>query len=134
MVLKIIWFLAAAVVGAAVAAGTVMGVEYLGHQLYPPPDTSDPAAIARYVETAPIGSLLMVLFAWGGGALMGSLAATLVIARSTIWPGVLVGAIITAAVVMNLAMIPHPQWMMIAGVGLPIPLAALGSFVLVRRS
>lgn len=133
MILKTIWFLAAVVVGGAVAVGTVMGAEYVGHQLYPPPDTTDPAAVARYVESAPIGSLFMVLFAWGGGALIGAIAATLVIGRSMIWPGVLVGSIITAAVVMNLYMIPHPQWMMFAGLALPIPLAALGSYVFLRR-
>lgn len=110
-----------------------MAVEAVGHHFYPPPDTTDTAAIARYIETAPVGSLLMVLFAWGGGALVGAIVATIVIARNTIWPGVLVGGLITAAVILNLSMIPHPQWMMVAGLALPIPMAALGSYVLLRR-
>ena len=52
----------------------IMGIEFLGHQLYPPPAGLDPrntADLARIMAQAPAGALASIAIAWIVGALAG---------------------------------------------------------------
>lgn len=117
--MRILRYLLALLAGAIVAGFVVAGFEALGHSVYPPPQGLDPGDIEQIkaaVAAMPVGALLFVLFAWVAGAYAGGLvAARLAPGRRGILAA-FVGALVLAAVVANLAMIPHPLWFAALGI------------------
>ena len=111
----------ALIAGIAAALITFMLIETVGHRLYPPPalNYSDTEALRAYVEGLPIGAKLIVLSAWLAGTIDGVFVAGLV-NRARYG---LCGALVLAATLANLTMIPHPLWMAIATLAIPLPIA-----------
>ena len=108
----------------AVLAGFVSGSlvvtvsEWLSHRLYPLPplDFNDPVALRAAIATLPLAALILVVAGWTIGTFVGASAGVAVARppRKTLvaW---LVGLTFLAATALNLAMIPHPMWMTVAG-------------------
>jgi hypothetical protein len=102
-------------------------IETLGHKLWPLPvveglNARDPKALAALMAQAPLGSLLSVVLAWcvgaASGAWIGYRLAGEPHARAI---GLGVAGIIWLATGANLLAIPHPSWMMAAGLlGVPL--------------
>lgn len=123
--------------GLVVSNGLILLVEWLGHQVFPPPASlipdvakmADPAAnaafmkaVADYVATAPLGALLFPVLAWGVGATGGAaIAARLSPPEQRMRNAIFIGLLVMLATVMNLLNVPHPSWMWLAG-----PLLVLG--------
>jgi hypothetical protein len=109
----------AIVAGIVTAMLLVNIIEGIGHRAYPPPpglDFADQEAMKVYIEALPMGALGYVLASWiigtyGGGVVAGVIART----GSRLFPGI-VGAVMLAAVIANLIMIPHPVWFALVGV------------------
>ena len=122
----------AAVLGLVTAFVTIMLVEFIGHQVYPPPaglDPMDPNDMAVIMQSLPLGAMLFVVAAWVIGAFEGGFVAAL-IARdqrpkiAAIIPALLV----VAGVIAMIVQVPqHPMWMAIAGLLLPVPAALAGA-------
>jgi len=111
------------IVGVALGFGIVMAGDYLNHMLWPPPpevQVTNPEAIRDYMATAPITSLLGLPVTWTVAALAAAFAAAKIAGRA--WAGWIAGALIFAATGLNLALVPHPLWMLIAAIVL-VPLA-----------
>jgi hypothetical protein len=126
--------IAAAVVGVVAAWVTIMLAEFASAPLHPAPagfDLRDPAAVAAFVATLPVAALLLVLAGWVVGALVGGHVAARI--GRTARPAWVVGLVIVAGVIANAVMIPHPLWLTIAGVLLPLPAALLGARFARRR-
>ena len=117
--MKILRYVLAYLAGALVAGFVVAGIEALGHAVYPPPaglDPSDLEQLKAMVATLPVGAFLFVLSAWAAGAYAGGLvAARIAPARRGVLAAA-VGALVLAAVVANLTMIPHPLWFSVVGI------------------
>ena len=109
----------AGVAGVVIAMLLVWLVEKIGHAVYPPPadlDFSDAEAMRAYLATLPLGALLFVAAAWFIGTLAGTCAAC---ARGTAKPmkfAFVIGGLMLAATITNLAMIPHPMWFSVLGI------------------
>lgn len=110
-----------------VIAGVVVGglvvflVELVGHSLFPTPpstDLSNPEDVKRLISLLPVGALLMVLVGWLLGSLAGAWTASR-IARTNM-AGWIVAALFILLTVYNFTVIPHPLWMMAAGVVIPL--------------
>ena len=119
----------------AVVGGFLLGVmivsrvQLLGHTIFPPPvtiDPSDPASIEAAMQLMPIAALLFVVAAWTLGCLIGSMTATLIAGPYYILPGMIVGLAILIVTAVNLYHIPHPLWMALAGLLIPLPVAWAG--------
>lgn len=111
------------VIGVAVGLGLVMAGDWINHRLWPMPadvQITNPEAIRDYMATAPITSLLGLPVTWTFAAFAGAFAGAKIGAR--VWAGWISGGLLFAATCLNLAMIPHPLWMLIASVVL-VPLA-----------
>ncbi len=111
--------------GVAVAILVIILIEMLGHSYSPPPAGLNPmnADDARQIiESMPPMAMSFVLAAWFIGSLVGGWVAAR-IARWSIAPW-LVAAFVMAGGIWSFVMIPHPLWMMAAGMALPL-LAAL---------
>jgi hypothetical protein len=89
----------------------VMAAETIAHRLFPPPqgtDMADMAKVKLYVASLPMAAFLLVLLGWAIATLIG----TSVGARIGRHPacGYIVGAMLLAAGVANAVMIPQPLW------------------------
>lgn len=115
---------------AGILAGAIIValIEGLGHALWPPPagtNLRDPEQLKALMPTLPIGALVAVVAAWGLGSFGGGwMAATL--ARDARMALVVGGLLLTMGVI-TMIQIPHPAWMWVMGVALPLPAAWLGS-------
>jgi len=114
----------AVVAGVVVALALLAGIDALGHRVYPLPqgvDWSDPKVVERVVSALPIGAFLFAVTSWIVAAFAGAwLAARLALSRRSLHGG-LVGALVLAATIGNLLMIPHPAWVIAGGlIGVPL--------------
>ena len=112
------------VAGAVVAFACIMGIEAIGHMLYPPPvDVTDPAQLARLMDVMPTMAIVFVAVGWFVGALIGGWAANAIARRAL--AGWVVALLIVAGGVATMMAIPHPVWMWAAGILLPLIAAKL---------
>jgi hypothetical protein len=121
--------LLAILVGLLVMASVVALVQMGSHQLYPPPadiDPSDRAAMVALISSLPMMALVLVLASYALGSLAGAYTAARISARHTHGAAITIGFVMLALVVANFVMIPHPAWMVPAGVIIPLPFAWLG--------
>ena len=109
----------------------IMGVEYLGHVLYPPPSGLNPYRtedLSAMLAQQPVAALLFVAVAWIVGAFVGGWVAARISRR---WPrsaAIAVSLVVLLGVVQMIRQVPgHPQWMAILGLLLPIPAALLAA-------
>jgi hypothetical protein len=103
--------------------------EFASLFLHRPPaglDLRDPQALAAHIGAAPPSAMLVVVVGWALAAFVGSWVAAR-IARHRLVAALVIGALVLAGVIANNAMIPHPLWMTITGIALPLPLAWLAA-------
>jgi hypothetical protein len=97
----------------------IYAVEHVGQLIWPVAtelDLKDKAAAAAFLAAMPIGGLVTVVVAWILGAYTGSMVALLMSDRRRI-AGIIPAALIFAATVLVLFMLPHPLWMAVTGLG-----------------
>jgi hypothetical protein len=115
------------IVAGVIAGGIVVFlVELVGHTIFPPPegtDLSDPEAMRTLIDSLPAGALVSVVVGWFLGSLTGCFTAQK-IAGSTLaaW---IVAVLFICLTAYNFTVIPHPLWMMAAGILLPLVAALL---------
>jgi len=90
-------------------------------------DFHDPTQVAAHVAKLPAAAFVIVLAAWTIGSFAGGWVAA---AISRHWPracALCVAAFMLAGVAYNVIVLPHPLWMSVLGLLLPIPAALLGA-------
>ena len=113
--------IAAILAGLVVAIITVLITESIGHMIYPPPaglDISNPEHQAKLMESIPTGAKVAVVLAWFLGSLAGS-ATAIVIGRKVL-AGWIVALLIGAMGVWTTQMFPHPLWMVVGALFVPL--------------
>jgi len=116
------------VVGGIVAGSLIVFcVEWLGHTLFPPPPGFEATIHGGHssIGDLPLGALAFVILGWSLGALGAGWAAAKI--SGDIRTAITVGFFMTLAGVMTMLHIPHPIWMWVLGIALPLPLAWLGA-------
>lgn len=109
----------AGIVGVIIAMVSVWLVQKIGHAIYPVPagmDLNDMEAMKTFVATLPVGALLFVIASYFIGTTAGTCAAC---AIGTMLPrvfAILIGCLMLVATTMNVMMIPHPTWFIMAAV------------------
>lgn len=124
----------ASVAGVIVAAIVVFAVEGLGHALFPPPvglDLADPQNQARLIAAMPGQAKVMVVVAWFLGSLAGAATAMAIAHRAL--AGWIVAAVMVALSVWTTQMFPHPAWMVVCAVVLPLAGAWLARRLVAAR-
>jgi hypothetical protein len=110
----------AVVVGLATGVLLIMGVQKIGHTIYPPPaglDFNDAEAARTYISQLPLPALLFPIVSYFLGTLFGGFVACTV---GTARPGALagiIGLILLAFTIANLILIPHPLWFSLLAIG-----------------
>ena len=109
----------AGLAGVVIAMLSVWLVQKIGHAVYPPQadiDLNDIEAMKAYVATLPIGALLFVVASYFIGTTVGTCIACTI---GTMLPRIyalLIGCLMLVATTMNVMMIPHPTWFILAAV------------------
>ncbi|MES2753664.1 MAG: hypothetical protein V4659_03270 [Pseudomonadota bacterium] len=121
------------IIGIVVANLTIFGSEYLGPSM-PwgiPPVTVEDLSKPGTITAMPLAPQGWIVFGWFLGAFVGSFLAF----RIARWDfaGFIVAALVAAAGVANLFILPHPLWMSVCAVALPFVGATL-AFGLYRRA
>ncbi|MGI8561933.1 MAG: hypothetical protein ACR2J7_11000 [Luteimonas sp.] len=127
----------AVVAGLVVALLAMVSVEFLALQLWPPPPgfvLEDEADLARLVELATPAKKAAVVFGWALASFLGGWVAARVSHRHRTGAAVAIGVLVVAGVVFNAANIPHPMWMNVLGVLLPVPMALLAARLATKRA
>jgi hypothetical protein len=122
------------VVAAFILGGiAVFSFEALGHRIYPIPedlDTSNYEQLAAYVNAAPSGALAFVLIAQSAGSIVGGAVCGFFGRSNSMLLSLVYGILALGMASLNLILIPHPLWMIVASLALPIPLSmAAGKIV-----
>ena len=114
-----------AVLGGGIVCGIlIFAVEALGSRIYPLPPDLDPTdleALKAATAALPAGAYLFVLIGWFVGPLAGSWVAARLAPGSPLVHGMIVAGLVAGSAILNLAVLPHPAWMWVAG-----PLVILG--------
>jgi hypothetical protein len=125
----------AVLIGVVVAWITVSLFEFASMHAFPPPpgiDVHDPQQLAALIAQMPFAALALVLAGWIVGALDGGLVAAWISKRRM--PAIAVGILVMLGALLMVAMVPHPLWMSIAGVLLPVPAALFGAWLVRGRN
>ena len=120
--------------GMVVAMMVMLGLEFVGAWLVPMPtgQLGNEADLAEIVANAPTAKLVWVLAGWLLAALCGGWVAARLARVRRMGAAIAVGVLILLGVVLNAWMLPHPLWMLLAGLVGPIPLAWAGGRLALR--
>ena len=124
------------VVFAGLIAGmlTVTAIESMIPLVFvlPPIVPGDPEALRAALAAMPVGVFVMLMIGWAFGALVGGLLSARLATRAPLGHALAVGLVQTAGAIANFPMLPHPTWVIAAGLAVFVPMALLGG-VLGRR-
>jgi hypothetical protein len=122
------------VAGTVTAFACVFLVETIGHLVYPVPadlGTGNEDQMAAFVRGLPLGALAFVAAGWFLGALAGGSVAAVISRRR--WASWLIGGLVAAAAIVTILMIPHPEWMQVSALIVPLLGATLGGHFAARN-
>lgn len=108
----------------------IMVGQFAGGMLYPPPpgmDLTQPDQLAAFIAQAPPAAMVLVVASWVLGAFAGGWVAAKVARAHPLFAALMIGVLVLAGVIANNTMIPHPLWMTVLGIVLPLPAAWLGA-------
>jgi len=115
----------------------VAGIEALGHKAYPPPpglDVTNAEQLAEYMQMVPLGALAWVLAAWTIATLVGGMVACSISKGNALIYASVIGALVMAATITNLMMIPHPRWFSITAIVLIVVATLIAAFLSDKRT
>ena len=113
--------LAGLVAGLVVALAAIYVIWLVGLQIYPLPPESGQGSLeseGALIQAMPTGAQAFIALAWLGGAFVGGLTAVQISRRY--WPGWIIAALVAFISISNIVMFPHPEWMQIAAVIVPV--------------
>lgn len=127
----------AVIAGLIIAMLVMLSVEFLSMQVSPPPPgftLDNQADLARLVEMASPASKALVVLGWALASFLGGWVAARLSRQHRLVAALAIGVLIVIGVVFNTANIPHPLWMTVLGVLLPMPLAFAAARLASRRA
>ena len=140
--MKIARSILAIVIGFVVAVVVIMALQMISFAVYRPDDgktfmeqmkemQENKEAAKALMAATPTGGLVIVLVAWEVGAFVGGGFAALIAGRGRLVHAGIIGTIILASTIVNVLNLQreynfsHPDWMLVLGLLLPIPVSLL---------
>lgn len=120
-----------AVIAGVITAMILMFVlEALGMLVFPPPpgfQINTEADLAQLVAISSTGKKIWVVCGWALASLAGGWVAARIGRSHPRGAALAVAVLIVIGTLMNAMAIPHPLWMNVLGILLPVPMALLGA-------
>ena len=141
--MKILRSILAVVVGSIVGFLFIMAIEAVNGFIYPPPEgksgmewmkeinDGSPAA-KEWIRSMPTSAMALVQVAWAVGAAVGGAVSAWIAGRARVLDAGIIGALVLVVTVINFLEMKakldytHPDWLIVTGLLLPLPLALLG--------
>jgi hypothetical protein len=140
----------AIVVGWMVSSFVIAGIQMISFAMYRPDDgksmleqvkaiKEDKEYARTFIRATPTGGLIMVLIAWESGAFVGGLVSALIAGRARVVHAAVIGALVLAGTVVNAINLKadydfgHPDWMLMLGLLLPLPMSMAAGKIVARR-
>lgn len=123
--------------GLVVAMLLIFGLEFIGMAMFPPPPgmvLQNETDLARLVAESSTGKKAWVVFGWAFASFAGGWLAAWIGHHHRRIAALAVAVFIVAGTLMNAMVIPHPVWMNVLGVLLPVPMALLGAKLATPRN
>lgn len=120
----------AVIIGVIVGGLVIYGIESINMVRFPWPENlsmEDKEAFAEYVNSLPVDALLTVIIAHALGSLVAGFVCGKITPNKHITLGLICGVVFLLGGIMNLVMIPHPLWFMVADLLVFLPFAWLGA-------
>jgi hypothetical protein len=117
------------IIGIAAAGMVVFFIQSVSSSLFPMPqdlNPSDTEAMKEYVATLPPLAFILLLLSHFFGALAGAAIGSKVASSQQFRISMFIGAFMLLMGVINLTMIPHPAWFMVADMFTYLPGAFIG--------
>ena len=136
---KVVRSILAVIAGFVAASAVMLVVESInGRVLYPElgklaEGVMDREAIRALLASAPVGSLLVVLFGWALGSLLGGYLAARIGWNAPVAHALVLGGLLTLAGIANNLMLPPPGWFWIPTLLVFLPAAYAGARLAPRR-
>lgn len=89
-------------------------------------DRNDPASMGKYISTLPVTAFLFVLVGYAVGYFFGGFVMQKIARAGSLWLPLILGGLGTLGWIMNVAMLPHPMWIVVLGFLCFIPFAIFG--------
>jgi hypothetical protein len=130
---KVVRSILAVIAGFFAASAVMMLIESVnGHVLYPElgklaEGVTDRETIRALMASAPVGALLVVLFGWLLGSLLGGFLAAWIAWHAPLPHALFLGGLLTLAGIANNLMIPPPGWFWIPTLLVFLPAAYFGA-------
>ncbi|MCZ8164774.1 hypothetical protein [Silanimonas sp.] len=112
--------------GAVAMSLTVAGLQAVGHAVWPLSagiDPNDAAQMPGFVEAMPLAAKVFVLVRYAIATAVAVLVATLIARPRWKGLGIALGLLMVGLCAINLSLLPHPLWMAIATLVIPLPIA-----------
>ncbi|NVK22119.1 MAG: hypothetical protein HWD86_06345 [Kangiellaceae bacterium] len=119
----------AVIAGVVVGVLTIFAIESINMVRFPWPEglsMEDTEAFNAYVASLPIDALLTVILAYALGSFVAGFVSAKVATSKHMVIGIICGALLTVAGIMNIMAIPHPMWFNIVSLIVFIPMAIFG--------
>jgi hypothetical protein len=113
------------IAGLITAMLLIRGLEAAGMLVFPP--SAGVHDLSNLVTSAPMGKKAWVVIGWALASFVGGWVAARISRLHHRFAALSVAVLIMVGTVMNAMVIPHPMWMNVLGVALPVPLALLGA-------
>jgi hypothetical protein len=126
IVIQILRTIAALFVGGIVGYLAIWAGHWPSGEIYPLPEGTNPddlVALRQILPTMPLGAFIAVLLYWQAGAFFGGATAALIGGKARCWHSAAIGLFVLAGTVMMIIKLPHPDWMIVAGLLLPLPVS-----------
>ncbi|HTM65323.1 MAG TPA: hypothetical protein VL093_03325 [Flavipsychrobacter sp.] len=124
-----------ALAGIVAAMLIFMVFEKINSGRFPLPPGVDPAdheAMTVYAQSQPSSALITVLVGWAIGSFICGLLIRIISKSADKIPAYIAGLFLTTAAIVDLLLLPHPIWFIIAGILVFIPMTLLGHAVYKR--
>lgn len=116
------------IIGIFVAGIIIWSIQSINLRLYPIPvglDTTDMEAMEEFSKSLPAGAFITVLLSHLLGALGGAWVGCIVADRYFLKISMIIAAFLLVMGIINLLMLPHPVWFMVAD----IPSYTIGAWI-----
>jgi hypothetical protein len=118
-----------AIAGIVAAMLIFMVFEKINSGRFPLPPGVDPAdheAVTAYAQTLPSSTFITLLAGWATGSFICGLLIRIISKSADKIPAYIAGLFLTTAAIVDLILLPHPMWFIVAGIVVFIPMTLLG--------
>ena len=117
------------IVGVIAASLVFFGFQMLNAAIFPMPkgiDLSNPEGMKKFIAELPAAGFILVLAGYAAGMLAGGFIARKISRHANVGAPIVIGGLFSVGWIMNVLSIPHPVWVVVAGIFIFLPFTYLG--------